>query len=993
MRSQFLSYRETQNREQTVDQEFLLLQLGLCILDPATFLVAVLDRFGLKELFSWDVTSGEAWRYLCQDIDPRSLVIMLEDFLSMIIWLVADTDVINGASQEQITRKIIIQQLALNNLAYSELYKKLPDRSTSKGSLVPILEEVADFRQPTDTSVGTYSLKPEIIDEVNPFWRHYNRNDQGVATERVLSRMKQLDPDNPNLFVAPRKVKVPAAGLPFSNLAAYLETPLVAHIVHYALGHAILMADPENWPGRKIGAGEAPQYEHLINLSLHLTLMALEQAPRVFAAASVELVGYSSCNTVFQNLWLMQTDNTFKPFKPRIDYIMKIIVARLPASFTADYRSQMEAKNLIMSPKKEDGKLAAAARQQAIMAEFARKQADFAAFMDEGDEDEEDLEEAQEEVPSAGQCIVCQEDVNAKRAGGMLALLQPSRIIREVVQDRDWFEETLESPSCLDNATRYTRYGQGTGGERESTDGYPSASLRFGVYMSACSHLMHDACLTTYFDATRVRHTHQVQRNHPENAVRYEYLCPLCKSVGNMIIPVEPSEYQFRDPSFRYINGNPPSLHEMIRRVSEEGLKSVTESTRIWDHHVETGELSPWFCEMNFYQQSLDPAYRKGHLRQTARMVERFRNLFRNLSEQSQRIRQKKSNMYVPEHVVAYTVSVCEVAQRGMARVGGPDSGLTVADQVPELSMKLIKQLISSLRLELDLFFGIKHDRTHLRVGLFARFMPDWYRQSTLPSPLLLRNPLSMVVETAAIAPDLLQPVILLAYYACLTRTILGLPLIVKRSISTKGTPAPPTPLPDDPYLPDSLGVFARFRPIVQSILRSAGPFNDTDAVLQLLSDEVLSKLLYTYTLPFLRRAAIIYFAVANAYPVTDPSKIVTQGCEYDRLLSLLAIPRPRETLSNSNSTETPIVARWLGHWAQTGRVLPILEFPGIYEMMRLPKLMEEMVLRYQNIKCDNCGHKPTYPAICMTCGTFLCLGGDCCSEGEQGECNIHMRE
>lgn len=956
-------------------------------------MTALIDRFGLALFFSWDVISGDAWRYVSDRIDPRSVIIMMEDFMSVVIWLAADTDVINGATQEQKTRKLIVQQLALHNLAYSELYKKLPDRSTAKGSILGILTEVADFRPPTETTVGSYSLKAEAADEIDPFWRHYNRNEQGIATERVLSRMKQLDPDNPHLFVKPRPLKIPSGNKPFANLAAFLETPIAAKIVHYVLGHALLMANPEQWPARGLGPLEDPQYEHLVNLALHLTLLALERAPRIFASASVEIVGDSNCNTVFQNLWLMQSDATFKTFKPKVDYIMKIIVSRLPASFTADYRAQMEQKDLVMSPKHEDAKLAAAARQKAIMAEFAKKQADFAAFMDEEDEEDDENIEEQQEVTSYGQCIVCQEDVTAKRAGGMLALLQPSRIIREAAQDRDWFEETLETPSCLDNATRYPRHGQGTTGERESTDGYPSTSMRFGVYISACSHLMHEECMSTYFDATRVRHTHQVQRNHPENAVRFEYLCPLCKSVGNMIIPVEPSEYPLKPASFRYTNGKPPQLSEMIRRISEEGLKSTTESTRIWDHHVETGELSPWFCDSSFYTQSLDPNYRRQHLRQTARMIERFRNLFRSLSEQSQRLRGKVANMYVPDQVVAYTVSVCEVAQRGMGRNGGPESGLTVAEQVPELQMKLIKQLIGALRLELDLYFGINYDRTHLRVGLFALFMPEWYRQSTLPSPLLLRNPISIVVETAAIAPDLLQPIILMGYYVHLTRTILGLPLIVRRSISSKGSPPPPTPLPDDPYLPDALKIFAKFRPFVQSILRSAGPFNDTDAVLSLLSDEVLSKLLYTYTLPYLRRAAIIYYAAAGTYPVTDPASIITAGCEYDRLLSLLGIGRPRETLSNPNSTITPIVSGWLNHWAQTGRVLPILEFPGIYELLRLPKLWEELVLRYQNKRCDQCGHKPTYPAICMYCGQFLCLGGDCCSEGEQGECNIHMRE
>jgi E3 ubiquitin-protein ligase UBR1 len=177
------------------------------------------------------------------------------------------------------------------------------------------------------------------------------------------------------------------------------------------------------------------------------------------------------------------------------------------------------------------------------------------------------------------------------------------------------------------------------------------------------------------------------------------------------------------------------------------------------------------------------------------------------------------------------------------------------------------------------------------------------------------------------------------------------------------------------------------------SVLRNAGPFFDIESVLALISDEMLAKVLYSFTLPFLRRAAIVYYAVNNAYPVTNPDFIVSTGSEYNRLLSLLGIPRPRETLANPHSTETPIVARWLTQWAMQGRILPPLEYPGTYELMRLPEAYEVAAIRFAGRRCETCGIRPSYPAICLFCGKLVCLAGDCCSEGEQGECNLHMRE
>lgn len=348
----------------------------------------------------------------------------------------------------------------------------------------------------------------------------------------------------------------------------------------------------------------------------------------------------------------------------------------------------------------------------------------------------------------------------------------------------------------------------------------------------------------------------------------------------------------------------------------------------------------------------------------------------------------KKTNMYIVEDIVGYTISVCEVAQRGLART---PSQRTVADQVPDTSMRLIQKLIGLLQLEADLFFGPKYDRTPLRVGLFARFLPDWYRASTLPSPLLLRQPLSIVIEAAAIAPDLLHAIIVMAYYVEVTRVMLGLSLYVKRCFANKQPPKPHSDPPFDPHTANGLEVFAGFRPIIQSVLRNAGSPVDTDQILATLNDETLSRLLYHHTLPFLRRATIVYRAVAGTYPVNLPEQPATS--EYNRLLALMAIPRPKGTLSNMSSTETPIVARWLTQWAMQGRIVPVIEFPGIYELYRLPRLWETLVLRYADQRCDSCGTKPTYPALCLYCGKFLCMGGDCCADGEQGECNSHMRQ
>ncbi|KAL1406424.1 E3 ubiquitin-protein ligase ubr1 [Vanrija albida] len=988
MRHQYHHYRDLALREFTIDQEFFLLQFGLCALDQQMFITALIDRFGLANFFRQGVMSPEVWD---NDMDPRDSVALYEELLLLIIYLVSDTAVVNGWKPEVVSRRHIIHILALGPLSYSDIVRKLPERSHERGSLVPILESIADFRPPTDTATGLYALKPSLYSEVDPYWRQYSRNEQRDAAEMLITRAKKDNPDA-SPVIKPLPIVVPPCPMPFSNLADFLASPIISALVHWTLAHCQLITQPADWPGLHTASGAPsghtmPSMDALLNLALHLAMMALDADADGFAQRSVDIIDSSGSMSMFQNLWFMQTNSLFEPVRPKVDYILDKIVAHLPEHYTAEYRGQRDARLAAIEEDKKPGlKSQAQARQAALKAKFAAQQANFASSLLEEVDDEDD---AETDAPvSYGSCIVCQESVHPGHTGGMLAFLQPSRIVRDAVTDRDWFEEVLLAPSDLDRDTRYLRYGMGTTGEPLNTDAYPSNNLRFGVYVSACNHLMHDKCIFNYNELTRTRQIAQVQRHQPENAMRHEYMCPLCKSIGNVLIPLDPTAAVLRPmPKSKVAPGLPPTLSERIRSVSEEGLLRVSDSAKIWDYHVETGELVPWFTDCDFTRPALDSQYRKGH-KSVHRMVDRIRSLTRPLSEQSQRIRGKKTHMYLADDMVGYTVSVAEITHRGNAT-----PGTTVAEQVPETGLKLIKHLIGTLQLELDLFFGTKMDRTPLRVGLFARFLPDWYRSATLPSPLLFRLPLGMVVEAAAIAPDLLHAVIVMSYYAELTRTMLGLSVYIRRSLAPRGVPSRRTVPPTDASLTDALSVFANFRPLMISVLRNAGPFIDIESVLSLVTDEMLAKVLYSFTLPFLRRAAILYYAVNDAYPVTNPDYLVTTGSEYNRLLSVLGIPRPRETLANPHSTETPIVARWLTQWAMQGRILPPLEYPGTYELARLPEAYEVAAIKFAGRRCDQCGVRPSFPAICLFCGKLVCLAGDCCSEGEQGECNLHMRE
>ena len=787
MRGQAHHYRDATVRDATLDQEFFALQAGLCSMEPLNFFASVVARFGLKAFFSRDIRRQRNWE--SEQIEPKQYVQLLEDLLMLCIHLATDLSAVNGHSQETITRRHIIQYLGLQQMTYSELIKKLPERSIEM-SLVPLLEDMADFKEPTETVQGQYSLKGHLIKEMDPYWHHYSRNDQRKAIDRILEQRKK--DGNTDEVIKPLPLERPSDEGPWYNLLHWLGTPVAFEIAHYAIAHSGTIADPDSFPG-KFFLGEeekTPTLDLVLDLALHLCMLCIAFDPQPFAMAVFNKNPISGALSTFQLLWKMQMNDMYKSWWPRIEYVMESIAANVPEAYMAEYRqvrAQAAEAEAAKAPK-PDARKAAAARQKAIMANFAKQQKDFAAALDFDDDDDDDdtMDEEKEEAEEVyGQCIVCQEDVTPKNTGGLLALMQPCRVMRDAVAERDWFDESLLAPTSLDQATRYHRFGMGTTGEPESTDAYPSRSHRFGAYISGCSHLMHEQCMTNYFDATRYRHTQQVQRHHPENAVRSEYLCPLCKSLGNMLVPLDKPLVTLK--SYFNKDGNVPSLKEKMRDVSSEGLLKVRDSSKIWDHHVDTGELMPWFTDCTFHASTgKDQPYRR-EMRLSARMIERFRALVRPLSDQSQIMRQKKAHMYIPNDVVNYTISAVEVSLRGLAM---PPTAMSVAEQVSESTTRLVQKLIGSMQLELDLFFGKKYDRTALRVGIFARLLPDWYRASTLPTPLVCRNPLTLVIETAAIAPDLLHSVIHMGFFAEITRLMLGSCMWIKRCLGGRARPS-----------------------------------------------------------------------------------------------------------------------------------------------------------------------------------------------------------
>ena len=991
------------------------------MLGPIDFVLVAIDRWGIL-----DEPPHNA-KHMNRYLEPLHTVIDLEDFIWFLIYISTDTDRAMQKSLEERATREIIHILAIKPMMFSEIAKRLSDRITEQVEINKIVRRVADFRGPTETAPGVYSLKSEFVNDVDPMWRHYSRNERKEVMDSLLKKTFETRSDRSIEFDqwihVPRKPELPAEPAPFWNLNGILRSHVTVYVLQLVLDFCVLMESDEPFMDEGMINAEIPRFDQVLDMTLYLAMLALRSEPDAFIPNSLTVNGveqtvahmkcptkYSREDTLYQNLWYFEVSSldVYKQYQPRIHYLTRHIRhtfsqedREIHDEITASRKTPAQA----VGPGATDKSAAAAARQKQVMAEFAKKQAAFAANMSFGDDDDDDAdldamdEQDDESRNSQGPCIVCQDPITPTQPGGMLALFQPSRIVRETQMDDAGFaEQSLQTPSNLDCATRKLTYARNLADRScngQVLDSYPAVNMRLGSYISVCGHYMHESCMDQYSDHTRARHSHQLQRNQPENVIRYEYMCPLCKSISNFILPIDFEATPVgTKKSYRVneTNGGPLTLLEHVRRMSAEGLKYIKDSTKIWQHHTDGGHVKAWYSD--FQGPRATRLSREADMRGTSLMVDRFRHLFRLLAEQSHGHRKKpESPWYAPEDMVGYTISVLEIAQRGIAR--GPGQ-MTVAEQLLDSSRKVIKKMFEFWKLELDGVYGKPFDHAGLRVAIFARFLPDWYRASSLPTSLLLRDPLGIVIECATIAPDVLHPVIIMAYYAELTRALIVISIMLRKlGSSWKDWDIATDPFEYDvgPYAEQAKARFANFSPTAIGMFRNATPYNDVENVLKSVPDALLSKMLYMYTLPFVRRATIIFYSVHGCYPVQQPEDIITEGCEYDRLGSLLGLPDPRITLADkSNGIEMPMVLRWLSQWAAGGRQITPPEVPGIYELKFLPKHLDELILRYGDDECMRCGRAPTFPGVCLFCGEVICIGGDCCAQDELGECNIHMQ-
>ncbi len=987
IRGQLLHYRDFMLRELCYDQDLFIIQSAFVILDPNVVLVSILDRFRLTKWFSGDVKHSY--------YDGTQLFTMVEEVLYVIITCLSESANARRLSPLEIVRREIVHGLALGACPFTELCKRVAERIVDDSNLDRALSMIANYKSPiSSTDFGLYELKDEYFDEVNPFFFHYTRNRREEAESILKTRLSKKTGSKTPIIV-PKPFGVTSG--PFVSIPQIFTSEVLLQIIFFSIRNVFLHAEAS---GSLVSSGDA-----ILDQALHLTMLALVEQPTTFSAMAATAIVENEKMTYLELLCKLEVNDALKAFKPKTQWCLDEILKYEPAMVG---RYRIGTSSLQPVTDAEDAKKRAAkARQAMIMQDFAKKQQQILLQFEDEDEDIADDIEDSTPVEALGPCIVCQDELDATQSFGILGFIQPSRVIKRMPEARwDLLERVLQCPPSLDRQLSPTvpiadapRLSSPPGVSPFGLT--PSEETRFGLYGSVCGHLMHTECFGVYINSVEQRHLQQPTRNHPEVVERKEFLCPLCKSLGNIVIPLisRPKELTDQSDPLLWSTSHQKSmlpLGEWMRKSQTDLLVTPVDRARDSLQLLYTGEFVFWAAEdVAPNTQATDVRTRSQQV-----VVDSIDNIIRPLSAQTPHLRDRMEpapglrgrGLYLPQDLVAYTINAAEVAQRG----SGTSEASLIENTNDSTVIRIIRGLVAYLAKRSEFSFLARPDkgRQAIRHGILTRLLPSAMRDrnAMMMQPLMLRDPFVVLVETAAVAPEILPHVVVLTYFLCMARTAVGLVDLLSQ-LQSGGTV--PRISPSCPELfGESVAIF------VQSVCRHSPVLEQmAEAVLSHFGEGLFERLLYAHTLPFLRSASLLLGAVLPTRTMTKPDPSLP---EYHRILRLLNIPPLSDISADSNEGLRSALATWCEHFgmhfsSQPRHCAIILDWPGVHHMALLPRILDAVFTNdAQALVCQRCETTPTDPAICLFCGIVCCHQSHCCldvDDRKQGECNMHMRE
>jgi E3 ubiquitin-protein ligase UBR1 len=234
LRHQSATYRGVNQRDVCHHRDIFLLQTAMVVCPPARVLVSMIDRYGLEHWMKGLYESRS------DGVDVSQMLDVAEDMIHLLIVLISErTSLVSNQEEPNphvfAMRRDITHVLCFKPLSFTDICGKLPDKFQDQEECQDILDEMTTFKPPEGLSdVGTFELKEQFLEEIDPYIAHYNKN-QREESENVYKAWIAKKTGRPvaDIVFEPKLRHIQSGA--FSALSAFTRTGLFAQTLYCTL--------------------------------------------------------------------------------------------------------------------------------------------------------------------------------------------------------------------------------------------------------------------------------------------------------------------------------------------------------------------------------------------------------------------------------------------------------------------------------------------------------------------------------------------------------------------------------------------------------------------------------------------------------------------------------------------------------------------------------------------------------------------------------------
>lgn len=1006
VRSQLQLYKNTGLREQGYMRDLFLVQVFMITASPETVSDLFLDRWLLND--GWTVHNREA----NTPYELNVLPYILEECLSFLIHALTEDLFLKQLTSEETTylrvKNEIIHNLCFGPISFSRLTSQIPEHVCAEKRFDMILEELTNFKKPeTSKDTGTYTLKEEYLNEVDPYYFNYTTNKKDDAIKFVKERVQRLTSKHMHeVVIRPREQNIAEMGIyrylgNFTTATSFRE--FLIRTMKYVFDEGVHKMD-----------GLLETTLHLIHICAMERLIDFEKYGTFFHRVC-EISPTFDTSLAMQLFHILSVDD-FKAHHAKVREIFKLLDEKyhvlanvLSESCPAFNPAKLNFvhEEAPCENEVERKKRFAKERQAKLMAKFKKQQSLFIQnnnfCIDCSDTEMEDLEEEGWKFPEP-HCILCQDTAEDAGPFGIITYISKSSEFRDVpFDDQYWFLKSFSDSSNLNESQdeqltpehfseKWINYMKKIDEDYVIGPGFSNQELVHNKLVSlTCGHGMHFNCYMQFLNSNRTRLS-QITRNTPDSIEHREFLCPLCKAINNMFIPIlwcsnNRSLKKFLTPLA------PVSL--VFGSLSGQNIHNDQWFEKFC--HAASSDLEAFSILTPTAQEMI------GSKTKTSPSSVQFRSLLSNMFQILSLLTFPQIFKADSPEILINSIKSTEISLRGT----GTYSKLLI-DQISNNALINLRALnefrVTSLLLKISNWLQLPNGRPDAHVKILATLLTlstDSFNSSILNSDFF-----SLLVNIFPLPSFGFSFNAILS--ACFTGSLIqNLHLIVTEVLSHNFYVSDYYSILDVPYselitesdAKRAAHLFKRFMSASQEGVKNENLISHPK-----FGYVIFSMLLKTTT-PFLRQAAIYAYACCSN---TEGARLDTSVFEADTLCQFLKLPSLSEmllrfTASNKTSEEQSFESKKMSSFLNFIKKSPgklfkedadlkrTIEFPGIVRLAKLPERLDNFFTRYYYLDKYNNPHLTIEnPAICLFCSEVVDVQKRAIGS-KYGQCTTHF--